>query len=351
MRTHRPAGLRIRYPARRDPSFKNLFRLARALGVSLSRAVFHGLQLRRQHLSCRPVPCCGILSAYMTRSILYVDGFNFYYGVTDYWREEAKKQTDITKTATKMAGLGWCDFRALVERHFMGTDEELVSARYFTSAVSQKEEVVRHRKGEHVRYGEWARAVRTIDRLQVIQGFYQKGDEERGMYPNEGRYRETPDAPLKSRKEKQNEVNIAVEVMLDALGQGNLRPEKVYLLSGDADLMPILFALEVRLKPHIPVTVLLPSDTVDDQQWCRRYRETRARLLTCFPTLAIKEHSRLAYPCTPHILTKEILAQSLLPYTLRDKRSEFVCRSEWQLTKEFLQQYCPREDWRPVPTE
>jgi hypothetical protein len=40
-----------------------------------------------------------------------------------------------------------------------------------------------------------------------------------------------------------------------------------------------------------------------------------------------------------------------LPYTLCDERSEFACRPEWQLTGKFLKQYCPREDWRPVPTE
>src|SRR6266699_4168925 len=100
---------------------------------------------------------CGNILPLMTRSILYVDGFNFYYGVTDYWREKARKEAEITNTEIKMAGLGWCDFRALVERHFKAADEELVSVKYFTSKVTYKEEIVRHLKGEHVRYGEWAR--------------------------------------------------------------------------------------------------------------------------------------------------------------------------------------------------
>jgi len=40
------------------------------------------------------------------RATLYIDGFNFYYGVTQFWREKNEE----------WAGLGWCDFRALVER-------------------------------------------------------------------------------------------------------------------------------------------------------------------------------------------------------------------------------------------
>lgn len=50
---------------------------------------------------------CAAWRADLERAILYVDGFNFYYGVTNHWR--AKKG---------LPGLGWCNFRALVERHF-----------------------------------------------------------------------------------------------------------------------------------------------------------------------------------------------------------------------------------------
>ena len=201
-----------------------------------------------------------------------------------------------------------------------------------------------------MRYGEWERAVRTIDRLQVIQGFYQRGDENSGGFTKPGKYQETPDAPLMNRKEKQNEVNIAVEMMLDALHSGNPRPGRVYLLSEDSDLMPVVFALEERLHPRIPVTILLPSQAEDSQDWCKRYRETRERLLACLPGRGTQRQASPGSPCQAHVLTKEILAQSLLRYTLQDKTSEFLCRPEWQLTARFLKEYCPRAEWRPVPT-
>lgn len=54
--------------------------------------------------------------------VLYVDGFNFYRGVTAYWSAEGG-----------LAGLGWCDFRALVDRHFL--DDGELRVKYFTAPV------------------------------------------------------------------------------------------------------------------------------------------------------------------------------------------------------------------------
>jgi hypothetical protein len=286
----------------------------------------------------------------MTRSILYVDGFNFYYGVTQYWTEEAERETRLTGKQHKMAGLGWCDFRALVERHFMDADEELVAIKYFTSKVTAREEVPGHRRGEHVRYAEWAWAVRRINRLQVIEGFYKK-DDKPAPAPHERKFQENPDAPWKNRLEKQNEVNVAVEMMLDVPHPGNTKPDKVYVLSADSDVMPAIYALEERVRPRVPVTVLLPTGSGNEQDWRHRYLETRKRLGDSFEERRGPSKPQCPVHIPVHILTKEILAQSLLPYTLRGDRSEFICRPEWQLTAKFLKQFCPNESWRPMPTE
>jgi hypothetical protein len=58
----------------------------------------------------------------MQRATLYIDGFNFYYGVTKFWQEKNEE----------WAGLGWCDFRALVERHFPPRVAQL-DVKYFTA--------------------------------------------------------------------------------------------------------------------------------------------------------------------------------------------------------------------------
>src|SRR6185503_3790050 len=94
------------------------------------------------------------------RAILYVDGFNFYYGVSRHWG-----------TKRNLEGLGWCDFRALIERHFQLGSTPL-EVKYFTAPVHLEHETPSHRKDEHLRYAVWARAVRTITGIRVVEGFY-----------------------------------------------------------------------------------------------------------------------------------------------------------------------------------
>ena len=59
---------------------------------------------------------------------LYVDGFNFYHQVTTYWSREKG-----------LAGLGWTDFRALVERHF--PDSGPLRLKYFTAPITENVEL------------------------------------------------------------------------------------------------------------------------------------------------------------------------------------------------------------------
>lgn len=109
----------------------------------------------------------------MARAVLYVDGFNFYYGVTNHWR-----------TKKGLAGLGWCNFRALVQRHFPLEDTQL-DIKYFTAPVRLEHETPTHRKDEHQRYGIWARAVRTIGGVRVVEGFH-KAKNRPGRSPEMG---------------------------------------------------------------------------------------------------------------------------------------------------------------------
>jgi hypothetical protein len=254
------------------------------------------------------------------RRILYVDGFNFFYGVAKYWSD---------KTEKKLAGLCWCDFRALVERRFPA--EGSLEVKYFTAPVSPNVELEGHREGETKRYHLWMRAVRAISGLTVVRGFYKPcGD--KGA---KGR--------AKRREEKQTDVNLAVEMMMDAFQPEEHRPEHVYLLSGDYDLMPVVFALQERLAPPIPVTVLLPS-AQRAPSWSNAYEETRKRLQRSHPVGSRPAVS--ADPVTVEVLKEAILANSLLGYTLHDPKGEFECPAYWRLTPDYLAKHCKTE-WRP----
>jgi len=263
----------------------------------------------------------------LERAILYVDGFNFYYGVTRYWWAKYKDQ----------AGLGWCDFRALIERHFQLGEDQL-DVKYFTAPVHVEHETPHHRKDEHVRYGVWARAVRTIVGIQVIEGFYKAKNRPAESVQGSGEVL-NPDAPAKSREEKQSDINLAVEVMLDALGPRP--PRRVYLLSDDRDLMPVVFALQERLTTPINVVVLLPS-RADRQNWQESYQGTAARLLN----LGVVRGDHIRAPAV-ELLSEGMLASSLLPYALQHRDGQFECLAEWRLGHEYLAEHCLKPEWRP----
>ena len=212
-----------------------------------------------------------------------------------------------------MGGFGWCDFRALIERHFHFDGRDL-DIKYFTAPVRLEHETTVHNKDEHRRYDTWARAVRTISGLKVIEGFHRTSKDRLAS----GEVR-NPDARARSREEKQSDVNIAVEALLDACAQEP--PSRVFLLSDDRDLMPVVFALLVRLPKRIPVDILLPSQAEGTEQWETAYQITAERL---FDSGVVSRKSLMPKP-TVALLSKEMLACSLLRYQLHDHGGSFEC--------------------------
>jgi hypothetical protein len=252
------------------------------------------------------------------RRALYIDGFSFYYGVTRYWDKQKG-----------LPGLGWCNFRALIERNFSESGQ--LQIKYFTAFPSV--ELPHHRPGESNRYLKWRRAVRTVEDLIVVDGFYKRDD-------NDGNL----DMRKKARVEKQTDVNFAVEAIVDASGPVGSRPDHVFILSGDCDQMPTVFALQQRVQPPIPVSVLLPSDG-NRRNWQETYDRTRRRLLRSHPCGTVR-NARFR-PIDVHVLTETMLATSLLPYALSDDEGNFDCPTYWKLPASYLDQLCPKKEWRP----
>lgn len=259
----------------------------------------------------------------MQRVILYVDGFNFYYGVTAYWRDKNKR----------LAGLGWCDFHALVKRNFLIDAEPEV--KYFTAPVYPINEIPGHKPDEHKRYHVWARAVRTIPGIRVIEGFHKGRTDKKAEAEVLN-----PDAPVKSRQEKQTDTNLAIEILLDA--NSSRPPDQLFLLSDDRDLMPVVFAILERLSNPLPVVVLLPSSG-DRKKWIESYRQTAERLVSC----GLSERKSFIREPRVERLDEDMLASSLLRYTLHDREGEFECLEEWRLEPAFLKRHCRNGLWRP----
>ena len=251
----------------------------------------------------------------MSRKVaLYVDGFNFYYGVTNHYRSGREKR------GYSLSGLCWTAFRAMVERHFLQADETLAHVRYFTAPVTAAVETT-GRPGEQNRYELWMKAVRTITGIEVISGFYKPHGAEPGQ-------------SAKSRDEKQTDVNLAVELLLDGLAGVY---ERAIVLSGDADEIPSIIAAAYRLPQARRVLVLLPpAQNLED--WKKRY---------CEAAFAAKARTELHRTCPNHVearvLTESQLANSLLHYELPD----VSCPPYWRLPAHYLQEKC-QPQWNPA---
>lgn len=248
----------------------------------------------------------------MARKVaLYIDGFNFYYGVRNHFKPGQQER------GYSLSGLCWCNFRALVERHFLGAGEVLGAIRYFTAPVTAKVEATRE---EHERYELWLKAVRTVPGLEVIHGFHRRGDGGKG------------------REEKETDVNLAVELLLDGLGGVY---EKAIVLSGDTDQIPAILAAALRLpQPRCVLALLPPSQTTDDwkKHYCHAAKQLKER--------AERNEARLHQPALHQVdvgkLTESQLANSLLAY----EPGVVSCPGYWRLKTSYLETHC-RPEHRP----
>lgn len=155
----------------------------------------------------------------MRKVWMYIDGFNFYYGVN------ARRELPL--------GLGWCDFRKLATQHLIGEDCTLEKIKYFTSPVGK----VLSYQGEEYRQSRWLEAIKTISNLEVIEGFHVPDDD-------------------KFRQEKQTDVKIAIEIVLDAMLPNGY--DAAILVSADIDLAPAVLAVQTRIPNRKPVHVWTP---------------------------------------------------------------------------------------------
>ena len=135
------------------------------------------------------------------RVVVYIDGFNLYYGI-------------------KEANLGharWLDLTAL-SRNILRPNQQLIRVKYFTARVRGPDPGIRKRQGLYLR------ALETRSDLDIIYGrFMRKND---GVCHRCGHR-------WANWEEKMTDVNIAAHLALDASG-GII--DKALLISGDSDL-------------------------------------------------------------------------------------------------------------------
>jgi len=161
----------------------------------------------------------------MKKVSMYIDGYNFYYAI----------KKGLVHIAPDLLGLGWCDFRELGEKCMTRDDETIDQVKYFTARVGSC-----GFRAEIMKQNVWIDAIRSIKNLTVIEGVHQL---EQGHRP-------------KDRKEKMTDVNIAVDLLLDASDPN--RFDKAIIVSADLDLYPAALAAVERIENPIEVEFWFP---------------------------------------------------------------------------------------------
>ena len=156
----------------------------------------------------------------MQRIIVYIDGFNLYFGLKNKgWRKYY-----------------WLDVESLC-RKLLLKNQKLTCTKYFTARISYPPD-------KEKRQNTFLEALDTLSGLEILYGRYQQKD------------RECPYCKKADKvpSEKMTDVNIAVEMLSDAF---NDNFDVALLLSADGDLVPAVRAVKA-LVPAKKVIVAFP---------------------------------------------------------------------------------------------
>lgn len=217
------------------------------------------------------------------RTIVYVDGFNLYYG------------------SLKDTPYRWLDPMALCRR-LLKEHQEVVAIKYFAARVKDRPD----NPGQAARQQAYLRALETIPELELIFGQYHTNIATRvlaGSPPNAPRFRQVIET-----REKGSDVNLASQLLIDHF---RARADLAVVISNDSDLKR---PIEFLRGEGVPVAVFNP-------------RRKRSFALSPEPM-----PRGSFYKCirTPH------LKQTQLPETLQDAHGTIVRPPEWGVDQRVL---------------
>lgn len=141
------------------------------------------------------------------RVIVYIDGFNFYYGIRSLGQQYK-----------------WLDIESL-SQSFIDKNEDLIAVKFFTAKLNGRSEAAD-------RQSIYLDALsKHCAKVQIIKGYFAKA-------------RKCKHCDNKNNEEKQTDVNIACEILQDCYED---KFDTAYLISGDSDLVtPVKKALSLN---------------------------------------------------------------------------------------------------------
>ncbi|MBP7275756.1 MAG: NYN domain-containing protein [Kiritimatiellae bacterium] len=217
-----------------------------------------------------------------TPTMIYVDGFNLYYG------------------ALKGTPYKWLNFEALFARVF--PNNRIVGIRYFTAPIN----ALPSDPDQPLRQQRLFRALRTLPLLTIIEGHYLCHPKSMPLVnppPGGNRF-----AQVLFTEEKGSDVNLASYLLMDGFKNAY---DCAIVVSGDSDLAtPITMARQELAKT---VGVLLPQRLSNPPQRTRR-RSARLQQVASFFRDGIRTG---------------VLAASQFPSTLTDAHGTFTKPASW----------------------
>ncbi len=173
-----------------------------------------------------PVAAAVIAPPPRKTSVIYVDGFNFYYGLL-HQRPELK----------------WLNLQRLAE--LLRPDDDILKVRFFTALLDVGQPVSEKRDRQKRLW----RALGTQPKVELVLGKFAR--RERDCLVATCPYRHK----FWAMEEKQTDVNIALAMVRDI---PSFKPQVVVLVSGDIDLLPALEEV-TRMDRSIKLVVYIPA--------------------------------------------------------------------------------------------
>jgi len=159
----------------------------------------------------------------MKRVIVYIDGFNLYYGMK----------------ARGWKRYYWLDVKRLAE-NLLKPDQQLMEIKYFTARLSGTKPAKRKRQQIYLE------AIETLKGLRIFYGHYlQKTVTCFNCHKT-----------WKTHEEKMTDVCIGTEMLMDAF---NDRFDTALVISGDSDLVPPIEAIRSQFSPKRIVAAFPPD--------------------------------------------------------------------------------------------
>jgi hypothetical protein len=144
------------------------------------------------------------------RTIVYIDGHNLYNGI-----RRMNKSAETSYDPDRWREVLWLDITKLAES-FLNPTQGLTKVKYFTARVKRPQSKVR-------RQSNYLDVLASLPRTQIIEGKFHDDNPVKCRHCGEIFY---------VSKEKQTDVNLATELLVDAI-EGNF--DTAYLVTADSD--------------------------------------------------------------------------------------------------------------------